>query len=93
MSAPIDPGRLARAVWLDCKPVASGRYLVSGGADSHVVVVDGGWVRCDCADSAIRGDGCKHALACRLHSGDPTVALALRQLVPEPARQRKVRAA
>ena len=85
MSA-ICPTRLARALWLDVKPVAPGRYLVSGGADGHVVVVDGGWVRCDCPDFAIRGDGCKHALACRLHSGDPTVVTALRMLVPRPTR-------
>ena len=89
----IDSGRLAHAIYWDVKPVAPGRYLVSGGAAGHVVVVDGGRVICDCQDFAIRGDACKHALACRLHGGDPTVVKALRQLVPEPARRRKVRTA
>ena len=67
--------------------------MVTGGTDSHVVVVDGGWVRCDCPDFAMHGDGCKHSLACRLHGGDPAVVVALRQLIPEPAQRRKVRAA
>ncbi len=86
MSAPIDTERLHRAVWLDVKPVAPGRYLVTGGADSHVVVVDGGWVLCDCLDSQFTGDNCKHSLATRLHGGDPAVVKALRQLVVAPAR-------
>ena len=85
-SVTIDPTRLRRAIWLDVKPVAPDRYLVTGGADGHVVVVDGGWVRCDCLDFSIYGDGCKHALACRPHGGDPTVVVALRQLVPRPSR-------
>ena len=82
----IDAGRLSRAVWLDCQPVAPGQFLVSGGATSHVVAVDGGRVVCDCEDSYRVGDGCKHALACRLHGGDPTVVTALRMLVPRPTR-------
>ena len=86
MSAPIDADRLARAVWLDVKAVAPGRYLVSGGADSHVVVIDGGFVRCDCIDSQRVGDACKHALACRLCGGDPIVVRALRTLVTRPTR-------
>ena len=89
----IDPGRLARAVWLDVKPEGFQRYVVTGGARGHVVEISGGWVRCDCPDSALRGDACKHALACRLHCGDPVVVAALRQLVPQPAQRRKARAA
>ena len=86
MSTPIDAGRLSRAVWLDVKPVAPGRYLVTGGADSHLVEIDGGYVRCDCADAILRGDGCKHSLLTRLICGDPAVVAALRQLVPRPSR-------
>lgn len=85
MSA-IDAGRLARAVWLNCQPVAPGRFLVSGGVDDHLVEVDGGYVYCDCEDSQRVGDACKHGLACRLHCGDPTVVLALRMLVARPSR-------
>ncbi len=90
MSASIDPTRLQRAIWLKIQPV-SGGYLVSGGADDHIVDVDGGYVRCDCFDAQRNGDGCKHALCVRLHSGDPLLVKALRQLVPAPARS--VRAA
>lgn len=89
--AEIDPGRLALAVHLDCRRIAPDRYLVSGGAGDQVLVIDGGWVRCDCSDYPIRGDGCKHCLCVRLHSGDPQVVAALRMLVPRPSRS--VRAA
>ena len=91
MNAPIDTERLRRAVWLDVKPVAPGQFLVSGGTTSHLVAIDGGFVRCNCEDSQRVGDACKHALACRLHGGDPTVVVALRMLVPTP--HRAVRAA
>ena len=84
----IDTGRLRRAVWLDCRPVGLGGFLVRGGQDDHYVDIDGGYVRCDCVDSQLNGDGCKHALCIRLHCGDPEVALALRQLVPRPAQRR-----
>ena len=87
----IDTGRLQRAIWLEVQPVAPGRYLVSGGKDDHFVAIDGGWVRCDCFDAKVHGDGCKHALLVRLLGGDPEVVKALRQLVPAPARS--VRAA
>ena len=80
----IDAGRLRRAVWLEVHPVAPGRYLVSGGADDHMVDISAGWVRCDCPDAQLHGDGCKHGLCVRLHNGDPEVVRALRQLVPNP---------
>lgn len=83
MSA-IDAHRLVRAVWLDCRRVAHDRYLVSGGVADHMVVVDGGYVLCDCIDSQRVGDQCKHALIARLYCGDPSVVVALRQLVPAP---------
>ena len=47
----IDAGRLARAVWLDCRPVGLGGFMVRGGRDDHVVDVDAVYVRCDCVDS------------------------------------------
>ena len=84
----IDAGRLARAVHLDCQAEGFGRYLVG----DRVVLVDGRYLRCDCPDHLIRGAECKHLLATRLNCGDPSVVLALRQLVREPA-QRKVRVA
>lgn len=86
----IDVGRLARAVHLDVRQVGVDRYLVSGGRDDHFVEIDGGYVRCDCFDAQRNGDGCKHALGVRLHSGDPLVVKALRQLVPAPARSMRV---
>ena len=84
----IEPGRLARALWLDCRRVAFDRWL----AGDRVVLVDGGYLLCDCMDFTIHGDRCKHCLCVLLHAGDPTVVLALRMLVPEPARRRKVAA-
>ncbi len=80
----IDRARLARAVWLEVQPVAPGRYLVRGGADDHVLEVDGGLVVCHCPDSQRAGDGCKHLLALRLRAGDGEVIDALRELVPNP---------
>ena len=65
--------------------------LARGSAVDHVVDADGGYVLCDCTDFSIRGDGCKHCLCVRFHSGDPLLVKALRQLVPAPARS--VRAA
>ena len=86
-SAMIDLTRLARAVHLSVQPVAPGRFLVSGGADDHMVDVSGGLVRCGCRDAQIHGDGCKHGLAVRLNSGDPEVVRAMRQLVARPAQR------
>ena len=80
----IEPGRLMRAIWLQAQPIDRG-YLVSGGRDRHMVEVDGGRCFCNCPDAQARdGDSCKHALLVRLLNGDPEVAKALRQLVPEP---------
>lgn len=83
----IDAARLQRAVWLEVQPVSPGQYLVSGGSADHLVGVDGGWVRCDCPDAHLHGDGCKHALCVRLNNGDPEVTRALRQLVARPAQR------
>ena len=84
--AMIDLGRLQRAIWLEVQPVAPDRYLVSGGAEDHVVEVDGGRVVCRCPDTWRAGDGCKHSLAVRLRAGDGEVIDALRQLVANPSR-------
>lgn len=80
----IDSGRLARSIWLEVQPVSLGRYLVRGGADDHVVEVDGGLVVCHCPDSQRAGDGCKHSLALRLRAGDDEVVDALRLLIRDP---------
>ncbi len=80
----IDPTRLARAIWLDCRRLYPGRYLVYGGTADHVVEVDGGRVTCHCPDSERMGDACKHALALRLRAGDGEVIAALRELVRRP---------
>ena len=79
----IDGRRLRRAIWLKIQPV-SGGYLVSGGADDHIVEIDGGYVRCDCFDAQLNGDKCKHALCVRLHHGDSDVVKGLRALVAPP---------
>ncbi len=86
----IDPIRLRKAIWLQARPIGSGQHLVRGGRDDHFVVIDGGWVRCDCFDAQRNGDGCKHSLLVRLLGGDPEVVKALRQLVPAPGRSVRV---
>ena len=57
----IDPGRLARAIHLDCRQLDGTRYLVNGGSQDHIVDVVDGTVRCDCYDAQYRGDGCNTA--------------------------------
>ena len=65
-------------------------FRVSGGAMDHIVAVVKGEVHCDCIDSSVRGPGCKHELAVRLHAGDSDAVLALRKLVAPPKRLRRV---
>ena len=94
MSAPIDPARLQRAVWLKTRSV-SGGFLVTGGAGGHVVEIDGERITCHCPDAERMGDSCKHSLAIRLRAGDGEVIDALRLLIPDPHRlpaQRRVTA-
>ena len=88
----IDSGRLARAIWLEAKPIDVSAYRVRGGTRDHMVEIVDGRCFCDCIDATVRGDGCKHALLVRLLGGDKAVALALRQLVPQPARRTRVMA-
>ncbi len=51
-------------------------------------------VRCGCRDAQIHGDGCKHGLCVRLHSGFPEVVRVRRQLIPNrrcfPSKRRRV---
>ena len=86
----IDSGRLRRAIYLKAKPIDVSTYRVRGGTADHMVQLEDGRCYCDCIDATVRGDGCKHALLVRLLGGDPEVALALRQLVPQPARRTRV---
>ena len=88
----IDSGRLARAIYLTAKPIDVNTWRVRGGTADHMVQLEDGRCYCDCIDATVRGDGCKHALLVRLLGGDPEVALALRQLVPRPARRTRVTA-
>lgn len=82
----IDSGRLARAIWLTAKPIDVNAYRVRGGTADHMVEIVDGRCYCDCPDAQVRGAGCKHSLLVRLLGGDPEVALALRQLIPNPQR-------
>ena len=88
----IDAGRLQRAIWLSAKPIDVNTWRVRGGTADHMVEVVDGRCYCDCIDATVRGDGCKHSLLVRLLGGDKAVALALRQLVPQPARRIRVTA-
>ena len=84
----IDPDRLARAVWLEAKPIDVNTWRVRGGVADHMVEVVDGRCYCDCADAQVRGPACKHALLVRLLGGDPEIVLALRQLVAQPVQRR-----
>ena len=88
----IDAARLARAIWLEAKMIDISTYRVRGGTADHMVEVEDGRCYCDCVDAQVHGPGCKHALLVRLLGGDPEVALALRKLVPQPARRPRVMA-
>ena len=88
----IDPARLARAIHLTARPIDVSTWRVRGGIADHMVKIVDGRCYCDCVDGQVRGPGCKHCLLVRLLGGDPEVALALRQLVPQPARRTRVTA-
>ncbi len=79
----VESGRLSRALHLCAEPLDGGGWLVSGGSASHVVAADGS---CDCADYAIRGRRCKHALAVALAQLDGDLLDTLRALIP-PAKR------
>lgn len=80
----VDPRRLARAVHLKCHRETAGRYVVSGGAQAHVVEF-GDDPRCDCVDFQVHGGGCKHLLRVRMARGDAAIVEALGLLVPYPS--------
>ena len=66
----IDPGRLARSLYLDVRPLHDGDvYEVSGGASPHVVRSTADGLVCDCADARFYRGECKHALAVTLWRG------------------------
>ncbi len=79
----IEARRLRRAVHLTAKRIDVDSYLVTGGAENHVVNVRDGECFCDCFDARIHGEGCKHSLLVRLLGGDAEVVRALRQIVPK----------
>lgn len=71
MPSGVDPYRFRRALSLQVE-AAGPVFRVSGGLDPHVVEIDQGALRCDCADHS-KGNLCKHILAVRLHQGDPVL--------------------
>ena len=83
----IDPDRLARAIHLDVMRISPDQFLVTGGAQDHIVQAQDGRTWCDCIDSQWKGDGCKHSLLVRLVVGDGDVVKALRTLIPESSRK------
>ena len=92
----MDTTRLTRAVFLEAHRVGPGRWIVTGGAEPHVVTMaEGGAFACDCRDHAVHGGvvGCKHTLRVRLARADTDVLEALREVVPMPKRARRARVA
>ena len=80
-----DLERLAKAIHLDAEHLDSGEWLVSGGAQTHLV--NAGGESCDCQDSIIRGGVCKHQLIVKLRTGDVETLRALRALIVNRPRQ------
>jgi hypothetical protein len=85
MTAPL-LARVARAIHLDVERLDAERWLVRGGASTHVVDAHRG--RCDCPDCRIRGRVCKHLLRVHLAQGDADTLALLRAVVPMPRRGR-----
>ena len=83
----IDPRRLARSLYLEIERETAGRYVVTGGAQGHVVEL-GEEPRCDCVDFQVHGSACKHLLRVRLATGDAAIIEALQLLVPFPRARR-----
>lgn len=78
----IDPRRLLRALELTARRTARGRYLVTGGEETHHVdLIDRQVERCDCGDFLLRDAVCKHLLACLLLEGDSRVLATLTRMV------------
>jgi len=74
----VDPGRTRRALSLQVEELEDGAFLVSGGAQPHVVQGR----RCDCTDAVYFGGPCKHRMAVYLHRQlDARVRAALLQAV------------
>lgn len=81
----IDAARLVRAVNLDADPLDGRRYMITGGARTHLVDLDGEHEPdCDCLDFVVRRATCKHIARALLAEGDPRIVAALR-LVVKPA--------
>jgi len=74
----VDPGRTRRALGLTVEELDDDAYLVSGGAQPHVVRGR----ECDCTDSVYHDGPCKHRVAVYLHRQlDARVRAALREVV------------
>lgn len=74
---PIDPNRLRRAATRKVERVGANQFLVEGRTEpSHRVDLDDA-TPCGCPDARVRGTGCLHELAARLHTGDGELVLAL----------------
>ncbi len=84
-SQPAADRRVARAVFLDCVRQDDGTWLVTGGAQPHVV--NAAVTSCDCPDHQLRGGSCKHLRRVQLALGDETALGQLRAVVTMPKRQ------
>lgn len=86
----IDLPRLERGLNLQVRPVAPGRFRVSGGREAHWVdLVTRNQPRCDCGDHLWREALCKHILAALLRQGDERVLDGVRALVSELREERR----
>jgi hypothetical protein len=70
----VDVSRLERSLGLVVEHAGHGRYLVTGGRESHWVdLYTARHPRCDCGDHLWREAICKHILAALLREGNERV--------------------
>jgi helicase len=70
---PVDPYRMRRALDLKVKDDGKNRWVVTGGSEPRLVLLDRKTFSCSCPDHA-KGRECKHLIAVSLHRKDPEIS-------------------
>ena len=78
-----DPYRMRRSLELSVSLSENGRFLVTGGSDSHIVSRAGGAFACDCPDFENRQADCKHILCVKRELGDRDVCRMAKKIMED----------
>lgn len=76
----IDPYRLRRSMELSLKGFDSGKFLITGGREDHVVLRNGAVFTCDCLDFEKRHEDCKHILCVKRSLGDSEILKMVKRI-------------